>query len=57
MLQFYYIFRCFVNIIGSLMYLLKGSTSLQDWAVTPETVQKVKMSNEVSNDGFVEIKL
>ena len=47
-------FRCLVNILGSLLYLLKGSTTLQDWAVIPK--QK-KVSPQVSNDGFVEIKL
>ena len=50
-------YRCLVNILGSLLYLLKGSTNLQDWAVMPK---QEKVSTQVSNDGFVgfvEIKL
>ena len=46
--------RCGVHILGSLLYLLKGSAELQDWAVA-----KSKKESEATNtnDGFVEIKL
>jgi len=54
--QWYYVFSlgCGVHVLGSLLYLLKGSAELQDWAVA-----KSKKESEATNtnDGFVEIKL
>ena len=49
---------CSVHILGSLLYLTRGSATLQDWAV-PVSVEtnKPEQHHEDLEDGFTEIKL
>ena len=47
-----------VHILGSLLYLTKGSATLQDWAVpVSDQKEKTEQSQEDLEDGFTEIKL
>ena len=47
-----------VHILGSLLYLTKGSAALQDWAVpVPDEKEKTEQNEEPLEDGFTEIKL
>ena len=45
-----------VHVLGSLLYLLKGSATVQDWA-RPVSLQREKETGEETEDGFTEIEL
>ena len=45
-----------VHIAGSLLYLVKGSDQLQDWAVPREKPDKTGGDTKFSN-GFQDVKL
>ena len=45
-----------VHVLGSLLYLLKGSAAVQDWA-RPVSLQREKETGEETEDGFTEIEL
>ena len=51
------LYSCTVHVVGSLLYLTKGSATVQDWAVP--VLQSKDRSEEVTEgeDGFTEIKL
>ena len=50
------VYSAMVHIAGSLLYLVKGSDQLQDWAVPREKPDKTGGDTKFSN-GFQDVKL